>query len=253
MAGTALLFGGYVALVLLAVLLAGARFLRRRAFMAMVLGSLAWLAYVGMLSYFGVVSNPALRPPGAAYILLPVVALVVILARSRAGLRVALAVPAALVIGMQVFRVGVELLLYRLYADGWVPRLMTYEGGNVDIAIGLSAPLFAWLATRGSAGRKWALAWNFVGLAALANVAVRAVGTAPGLLNFIHAEVPNLAVGMFPFTYLAGFFAPLAVVGHVLAIRSLRAASRAATAAGDRSAGGGPGASASTAATRAFS
>jgi hypothetical protein len=232
MAGTALVFAGYVVLVLLAVLLVGARFLPRRAFLTLVVGSLAWLTYVGVMSYFGVVRNPALKPPGAAYLLLPAAAMIAYLARSGVGLRIALRVPATWLIGIQVFRIGVELLLHRLYVDGLVPRLMTYEGGNVDIAIGLSAPLIAWLASRGSAARRWALVWNLAGLAALANVAIRAIGTAPGALNFIHSEVPNLAVGMFPFTYVAGFFAPLAVVLHVLAIRALRAGARTAHAGG---------------------
>lgn len=227
MTSTALLFDGYVALVLVAVLTVGIRFLPRQMVLSLVFGALAWLTYVGLLSYFGVVRNPALKPPGAAYILLPAAAMVMFLARSSAGLRIALAVPTVLAISMQAFRIGVELLLHRLYVDGLVPKLMTYEGGNVDIAIGLSAPLIAWLATRGRGGQRWALAWNFAGLAALANVAVRAIGTAPGALNFIRAEMPNLAVGMFPFTYVAGFFAPLAVVGHVLAIRSLRSSLRA--------------------------
>jgi hypothetical protein len=65
--------------------------------------------------------------------------------------------------------------------------------------------------------------WNYLGLAALANVVVRSALTAPGPLNMIHAEVPNLAIGVFPFTFIAGFFAPLAVILHVLAIRALRA------------------------------
>ena len=148
--------------------------------------------------------------------------MIVTLARSAPGLRLALALPVALVIGLQAFRIGVELLLHRLYIEGLVPRLMTYEGGNVDIAIGLTAPLAAWLATRGRTGRRWAMAWNVVGLVALANIALRAIGTAPGTLHFIPSEVPNLAVGQFPYTYVAGFFAPLAVALHVLAIRSLR-------------------------------
>ncbi len=223
---TTVLFEGYAVLVVLAVLFVGARHGRRRDVVVLAIGLLAWLAYVGTLSILGVVRDATLKPPGAAYILLPVAFGVACLARSAAGLRLALAVPAALVIGLQAFRIGVELLLHRLYVDGLVPRLMTYEGGNVDIAIGLSAPLFAWLATRGRAGRRWAIAWNFMGLAALANIAVRAIGTAPGALHFIPSEVPNLAVGLFPFTYIAGFFAPLALVGHVLTIRSLLAGSK---------------------------
>ena len=40
-------------------------------------------------------------------------------------------------------------------------------------------------------------------------------------MNLIHLEVPNLAIGMFPFTFIAGFCAPLAVVLHVLSISAL--------------------------------
>jgi hypothetical protein len=49
---------------------------------------------------------------------------------------------------MQTFRIGVELLLHRLYLDGLAPRVVTYQGGNMDIWIGLSAPLIAWTSTR---------------------------------------------------------------------------------------------------------
>ena len=64
-----------------------------------------------------------------------------------------------------------------------------------------------------------ALTWNVLGLLALANVVIRAVLTAPGPFNLIHAEVPNLMFGTFPFMFIPGFFVPLAIVLHVLAIR----------------------------------
>ncbi len=223
---TAMFFGVYVLIVWFGVIAIAARNLDCKAALTIVIGSIVWMTYVGLMSYFGAVSNTSLRPPGAAYVLLPVFVLVALLVRSKVGLRTALALPVALVIGFQVFRVGVELLIHRLYADGMVPQLMTYEGGNVDVTIGLTAPLAAWLVTRGRGGQRLALAWNVIGLFALANVAVRAVGTSPGALNFIHSSVPNIAVGRFPFTYLAGFFAPLAVVAHVLAIRHLRSLMR---------------------------
>ncbi len=219
---TSSLFLALVAVVAAGVVLISARFLSRRSTAWVASGVIAWLAYVGLMSWFGVVRDPALRPPGAAYLLLPAVALVAFAGRSRIGAGIAAAIPAWVLIAAESFRIGVELLLHRLWVGGLVPQMMTYEGGNVDIFIGLSAPLLAWLATRGTGGRRIALVWNGLGLAALANVAVRAVGTAPGPLNFIHSEVPNLAVGLFPYTYIAGLFAPLAVLLHVLAIRSLR-------------------------------
>jgi hypothetical protein len=66
-----------------------------------------------------------------------------------------------------------------------------------------------------------ALAWNVLGLLALTNVVIRAVLTAPGPFNLIHAEVPNRMMGTFPFLFILGFFVPLAVVLHLLAIRAL--------------------------------
>jgi hypothetical protein len=99
---------------------------------------------------------------------------------------------------------------------------MTFGGGNVEILIGLSAPLIALISARGSGGRRIAFAWNVIGLVSLVNVAARAVLTAPGPLNFIHGEVFNTALGAFPFTFIPGFMAPLAMMLHVLTFRALR-------------------------------
>ncbi len=55
---------------------------------------------------------------------------------------------------------------------------------------------------------------------------IRALDTNPGALNFIHAEVQNLAVGVFPSPTLPACLRR-SLVGHVLAIRSLRSGLRA--------------------------
>ena len=214
LAGTALL-------ALLVVLSAG-RYLGASAGCVALAGLGGWLVYVGTLSGLGVVSNAALRPPGVLYIVVPVIAFVALFAvRSRRGGAVAHALPSGLLMGGQVFRVGVELGLHQLWQQGLVPRLMTYEGGNVDIWIGSSAPLVAWLVRRGVVGSRVAITWNALGLLGLINIIARSALTAPGPLNLIHSEVPNLAIGTFPYTFIAGFFAPLAVTLHVLSIRKL--------------------------------
>lgn len=224
---TATLFACFLAFMLAVVAACVIRYLPRQTATGVLAGLAVWIVYVGLLSYFGVVRNPEMRPPGAVLIVLPVFLFVfLVLVRTRAALQVVLAFPVWLILGLQSFRIGVELLLHRIWLDGMIPRLMTYEGGNVDIFVGLSAPLMAWVATKGRTGQSLALGWNVLGLLALANVMVRAALTAPGAMNLIHAEVPNLAIGIFPFTFVAGFFAPLAVVLHVLSIRALRHALR---------------------------
>jgi hypothetical protein len=99
--------------------------------------------------------------------------------------------------------------------------MLTFAGANIDIYLGLSAPLIAWLSTRRRWGLKLASAWNILGLLALLNVVTRAVLTAPGPLNLIYSEVPDRMISTFPFLLIPGFFVPLAVVLHVIAIQSI--------------------------------
>jgi hypothetical protein len=221
---TAILFIGFVGVIAAITVATVARYIDRITAIA-VLGSLvAWSTYAGLLGYFGVLRKTTL-PPGAIFLFGPIalflVVFIVFVAASTAGRRIALAFPLWLVLGLQCFRVGVELFLHQLWLEGLVPKMLTYAGANVDIYVGASAPLIAWLSTRGRTGIRLALVWNVLGLIALANVAVRAVLTAPGPLNLIHAEVPDRMISTFPFLFIPAFFVPLAVVLHVLAIRAI--------------------------------
>ncbi|MCW6512318.1 hypothetical protein [Lichenifustis flavocetrariae] len=58
----------------------------------------AWLLYVGTLGLMGVLRNPDMRPPGSAFVLLPVAAFIVVVAWSLSGRRVATFVPLALLL-----------------------------------------------------------------------------------------------------------------------------------------------------------
>lgn len=206
----------------------------RRALLALAVLAV-WLAFVGAMGYSGIVGDPTRRPPGALLMLAPVIAGIALgLVRSQAGRQLAISLPLGLIFALQSFRIGVELTLSSLHDAGLAPRLLTLAGGNVEMVVALTAPLVALLAMRGASGRRIASAWNVVGLLSLLNVAARAVLTAPGPLNLIHAELPNVALGMFPFTFIPGFMAPLAMALHVLAVRALRAASPAHRAAGEQ-------------------
>ena len=186
------------------------------------IGLAAWISYGGLLGYGGVIGNPALLPPGLFYLLAPIVLFVMFLARSRVGLTVALSFPPGLLMGLESFRLLVEIFLDQLWRDGQLPRMMTFHGANFDILIGASAPIVAWLFASGKISERTALLWNVAGIAMLANVAVRGALTTPGRLHLIATEVPNAAIGSFPFSYIPGLMVPLALILHVLAIRALR-------------------------------
>jgi hypothetical protein len=222
---TAALFLGFLALMVAVVVVLIARYLSGGTAFRVLVGLCAWFLYAGMLGYFGVIKNSERRPPGILFLFVPIILFVVFftafIARSAGGARLAMAFPVWVVLGTQTFRVGVELFLHQLWIIGLVPKMLTFAGANVDIYIGASAPVIAWLAARGRTGLRIALAWNVLGLLALTNVVVRAVLTAPGPLNLLHTEVPNRMMGTFPFLLIPGFFVPLAVVLHVLAIRAI--------------------------------
>jgi len=217
----AALFIGFLLLTAVAVVAVTARYVKGRTAFRLVAGLSVWFLYVGLMGYSGIARNAAMRPPGVAFILVPVVVFIVVFVYKVRSSAVALGFPLWILLGAQSFRIGVELFLHQLWIGGLIPKMLTFAGANVDIFIGASAPVAAWLSTRGRTGTKLALAWNLLGLISLANVVARALLTTPGPLNLIHAETPNLMMGRFPFLFIPGFFVPLAVVLHVLAIRGL--------------------------------
>jgi hypothetical protein len=218
---TAQLFLTYLAFVVVAVIGISAAYLPRRTTFAIIAGLAIWLVYVGLFSSLGYMRDASLRPPGILWVVGPVVLFVVFVVRSNIGASVVAAIPLWLILGFESFRIGVELLVHRLWEDGLVPKLLTYEGGNVDMVFGLSAPIIAWIATTGRPGLRLAMGWNVLGLLSLANVTASAVLTGP--LKLISTEVPTVAMGFFPYTFIPGFLAPLAVTFHVLAIRAIAA------------------------------
>jgi hypothetical protein len=203
-----------------------ASYLDNRRRKAVLLVFLAWVFYTAALGYSGMLASPIGGPPRIALILVPVLLGALFLARSNAGRDLALSFPVSLLIGAQVFRVAVELFIHQFWSVGLVPKMLTYEGANFDILVGLSAPVVAWLVATRRLSTGLALAWNVFGLLLLANIVARAILTSPALQALV-TEVPNRALGTFPFTFIPGLLAPLALILHVLAIRALLAGLRA--------------------------
>ena len=72
------LFLGFVALMAAVVVALSARYLNGRTAFVITAGLFVWLIYVGLLGYFGVVRNAAMRPSGIAFIFFPVLVFLVL-------------------------------------------------------------------------------------------------------------------------------------------------------------------------------
>ncbi|MBT9395366.1 hypothetical protein KLP40_19530 [Hymenobacter sp. NST-14] len=123
---------------------------------------------------------------------------------------------------LHVVRVPVELVLFGLYHYQAVPRLMTFEGRNWDILVGLTAPLVYYAAYRRRAlGRAGLLFWHAAGLVLLGNIVRLGLLSAPGPFQQFAFEQPNVALARFPYVWLPAFVVPVVLLAHLAALRQL--------------------------------
>ena len=126
---------------------------------------------------------------------------------------------------IHLVRIPVELTLWWLFQAAYVPKLMTFEAGNIDILSGLSAAFMLLLAFRPKPKRKLLIIWNILGLLLLANIMVRAVLSIPNSFQQIAFEQPNIAISFFPFVFLPSLIVPIVLFSHVISLRKLSQAS----------------------------
>ena len=123
---------------------------------------------------------------------------------------------------LQAIRFPVEIVLLWLFIYGAIPELMTFEGRNFDILVGITAPLVAYVCfTRKIASYNLALIWNFIGLALLFNIVTNALLAAPTPLQQFAFDQPNIAVAHFPFIWLGVFVVPVVYIAHIVSIQQL--------------------------------
>jgi hypothetical protein len=188
----------------------------------------AWLAFTGALAARGVLLNFSAVPPRLAIVVLPPVLLALAVGFGGIADGVLRALPPRWPVAAQVFRVGVEVLLWQLAAAGLIARMMTFRGANFDILTGLTAPLVAWLAFRGGrVSRRAVVLWNAAGLALLLNVVLRGLLSAPTPFRMLVTDPPNTIVARFPVVWLPGFFVATALLLHAASLRQMALLARA--------------------------
>lgn len=119
-------------------------------------------------------------------------------------------------------RVVIELVLFWLFLNRQMPKLMTFEGRNFDLFSGLSAPLVYYFGfVKNKMGVKTILLWNIVCLFILLFTVGNAVLSAPTPFQRFGFEQPTVAVLYYPFVWLPGLIVPVVVFSHLAAIRIL--------------------------------
>jgi hypothetical protein len=187
-----------------------------------------WLAATALLAHAGAFGDFSRLPPRLLLALAPPLFAIIWLCRSQAVARLLEETPPGWLVYPQSFRIVMEIILWQLFVAGAAPAIMTFEGRNVDILVGLTAPLVAWLCfTRRSWTRRAAIWWNAAGVVILANVVGHAQLAAPTPFRVFHVEPPVTFIAYVPWIWLPAFLVPLAWALHALSMRQLRRSSSA--------------------------
>jgi hypothetical protein len=197
---------------------------RGRAALIAALGGAAWAGLTWAAAASGRLADFEARPPAMMLLFVAILAVSFGVGLSSLGRRLA-ALPIAWLIGVQAFRLPLELVMHQAAAEGVMPPQMTWTGSNWDIATGATAVVVAGIAAAGRAPRWLLWAWNVLGIALLANVLVVALRSLP--LFQAYGSEPRLVntwVAHPPFVWLPAIMVAAAIAGHVVVTRRLIAA-----------------------------
>ena len=179
----------------------------------------AWLAIGAVVPLSGILETKMLPPPpmfllGASFLL------VVLIAFSSIGLRLA-RLPLSALIGFHAFRLPLELILHNWYKAGTLPVQMTYEGHNFDIATGILAIVMGTWAMFGQIPRAADWLFNVIGTSLLAVVITIALTSSPLPFRQYMNEPQVLLVYHFPFSWIVSIAVAGALLGHLVLFRKL--------------------------------
>ena len=183
---------------------------------------LGWMALQFIIVQSGFYKDNKAIPPRLMFQLLPAVVLISLMFFTISGKKYITALDSKQLTLLHTVRIPVEVVLYFLFVAKAIPQVMTFEGRNIDILAGLTAPFifyFGWIKNKIS--RKFMLIWNFISLGLLINIVLVAILSIKSpFQQFAFNEEP-VALANFPFNWLPSVVVPIVLFSHLSVIRQL--------------------------------
>lgn len=195
---------------------------RKRILRNYVLVLTGWIGIISIASLSGFTSNWESLPPRPPLFVLPPLIVLIFILRSDTTKEILQNVKPHRLMNIQAFRIPVEIFIWLLFLANVTPIQMTFEGRNWDILVGLTAPIFAFLAfANGKNNRKLAIAWNIGGLLLLGNILTVAILSMPIPIRVFMNEPANTEVGNFPVIFLPTILVTVAYYFHAFSLKQL--------------------------------
>jgi len=181
-----------------------------------------WSVMQSFLAYFGFYQITDTIPPRFGLVLIPITFLIVYGLLPKQQIWFLEQRETKISTLLHSVRFPVEIVLFGLFAHKMIPELMTFEGRNYDILIGITAPVFGYLFMKQKTSIKTLLVWNVIGLILVLLILFN------GILSFelpfqqFGFEQPNRAINYFPFVLLPATIVPIVIWTHLSDIIKLK-------------------------------
>ena len=119
-------------------------------------------------------------------------------------------------------RLPVEIVLFGLFTHKMIPELMTVEGRNYDILMGITAPIIGWLFIKQKVSKNVLLIWNILGLILVLLILLNGVLSSELPFQQFGFEQPNRGINYFPYVLLPATIVPIVIWTHISDIIKLR-------------------------------
>jgi len=194
---------------------------RRRRTILVGVAVLLWLVATMLVAASGVLRRFDATPPPFAGLVLAVLVVGIAVPCSRLGTLLVRGVPLWALVGFQVFRWPLELVMHQAYVEGVMPVQMSYSGYNYDIVTGITAGWLGFWLRRGRVPHWLVAAWNLLGFVLLVNVVTIAIVSTP-VFRWFGNERLNVFMTYPPYVWLPAILVMAALMGHILVWRRLR-------------------------------
>lgn len=181
-----------------------------------------WLTVTATLAWSGELARFDRTPPLMAVMLPLIFSVAILTAVSPLGGRLAAALPVVTLVGVQTFRLPLELVMHRAAGLGIMPVELSYSGYNLDILTGLGALALLLALPTVRVPRALVWAWNLWGLGCLGVIGWIARTSSPMVRGF--GDDPrhlNTWVLHFPYVWLPTVLVMIALSGHLVLTRRL--------------------------------
>lgn len=192
---------------------------RKRKVRRLAIVLLFWLLFLVKISGMNFFHQWDAMPPRLMIAVLPPLVGALIVLFSTRMKAVFENIPQLWLIGIQSFRIVMEMILLFLFIQKIIPVQMTFEGRNFDILVGITAIPIAYFAAKNKLSKNFILAWNVFGLILLANIVIIAILSTPLSFRVFMEEPANTVIAYFPFVWLPGFVVPVAYTMHFVSIK----------------------------------